>query len=52
MDQQQENNYGSRRWMILGPFLTDLDIQTPFSLVLCTIQEGYLPWLVDIPLVW
>jgi hypothetical protein len=28
MDQQQENNYGSRRWLILGPFLTDMDIQT------------------------
>ena len=25
---------------------------TIFSLVLCTIQEGYLPWLVDTPLVW
>jgi hypothetical protein len=29
MDQQQENNYGSRRWLILGPFLTEMDIQTP-----------------------
>jgi hypothetical protein len=29
MDQQQENQYGSRRWLILGPFLTEMDIQTP-----------------------
>jgi hypothetical protein len=29
MDQQQENNYGSRRWMILGSFQTEVDIQTP-----------------------
>ena len=26
MDQQKENNYGSRRWLILGPFLTEMDI--------------------------
>jgi hypothetical protein len=29
MDQQQEKNYGSRRWLILGPFLAEMDIQTP-----------------------
>jgi hypothetical protein len=30
MDQKQENHYGSRRWLIPGPFLTEMDIQTPF----------------------
>jgi hypothetical protein len=29
MDQQQENNYGSRRWLILGPLLTEIDFKTP-----------------------
>jgi hypothetical protein len=29
MDQQQENNYGSGRLLILGPFLTEMDIQAP-----------------------
>jgi hypothetical protein len=29
MDQQQENNYESGRWLILGPFLTEMEIQTP-----------------------
>jgi hypothetical protein len=28
-DQQQESNDGSRRWLILGPFLTEMDIGAP-----------------------